>query len=95
MARKGSQKPTQSIILSTKNSLFNDAVELYEKSGRKARQWQINLLKAILSRNKKGLWEHTKFGWSISRRNGKNEVVAQREMIGIVILNEKILHTNS
>lgn len=93
MARKGSQKPTQSIILSTKNSLFNDAVELYEKSGRKARQWQINLLKAILSRNKKGLWEHTKFGWSISRRNGKNEVVAQREMIGIVILNEKILHT--
>ncbi|CAM4226100.1 terminase large subunit [Erysipelothrix aquatica] len=93
MAKKGSQKPTQSIILSAKNSLFEDAVNLYEKSGRKARQWQINLLKAILSRNKKGLWEHTKFGWSISRRNGKNEVVAQREMIGIVMLSEKILHT--
>lgn len=93
MAKKGRQKPTQSVILSTRNSEFEQAVELYEKSGKKARLWQINLLKGILSQNKKGLWVHTKFGWSVSRRNGKNEVVAIREMYGIVALNEKILHT--
>ena len=35
---------------------------------------------------------HTKAGYSLSRRNGKNEVVVMREMWGLKH-NEKILHT--
>lgn len=85
MAKKkiGNQKPTQSLILSTKNSDYKEAIELYERSGRKSQKWQNNLLKAILAKNKKGLWVHTKFGYSVSRRNGKNEIIAMRELYGL------------
>ena len=85
MAKKkiGNQKPTQSLILSTKNSDYKKAIELYERSGRKSQKWQNNLLKAILAKNKKGLWVHTKFGYSAPRRNGKNEIIAMRELYGL------------
>ncbi len=85
MAKKkiGNQKPTQSLILSTKNSDYKEAIELYERSGRKSQKWQNNLLKAILAKTKKGLWVHTKFGYSVPRRNGKNEIIAMRELYGL------------
>ena len=85
MAKKkiGNQKPTQSLILSTKNSDYKKAIELYERSGRKSQKWQNNLLKAILAKNKKGLWVNTKFGYSVPRRNGKNEIIAMRELYGL------------
>ncbi|MCR6544618.1 hypothetical protein [Dehalobacterium formicoaceticum] len=51
-----------------------------------------NLTKHIYAVNKDGLWVHTKFGYSLSRRNGKNEVVAIREMQGLLD-GEQILHT--
>ena len=63
--RKGNQNPTQSLILSTKRSDYKDAIEIYETSKRKAQKWQKNLLKAILSKTSKGLWKHTKFGYSL------------------------------
>ena len=90
--RIGNQTPTQSLILPYRKSYYKEAVELYEKSKRKARKWQIFLLKSILAVNAKGLWIHTKFGYSIPRRNGKNEVVAMREMYGLD-KGEQILHT--
>ncbi len=90
--RKGSQKPTQSLILSTAKSDYKEAVHFYERSGRKAQKWQINLLKAILSRNRKKLWVHTKFGYSVPRRNGKNEIVAIRELYALE-KGEQALHT--
>lgn len=94
MARKkiGNQKPTQSLILSTKNSDYKEAIELYEKSERKAQKWQIDLMRAILSKNKNGLFTHTKFGYSLPRRNGKNEILAIRELYGLV-KGERINHT--
>lgn len=92
MARKGNQKPTQARIISTRNSLYNEAVSLYEKTGQKAQKWQIYLLKAIFARNKKGLWIHTKFGYALPRRNGKNEVVAMRELKALE-KGEQCLHT--
>jgi phage terminase large subunit-like protein len=90
--RKGNQKPTKSLILSTRNSLHEEAVFLYEKTERKAQRWQVNLLKALLSQNKKGLWIHTKFGYSLPRRNGKNEVIVIREMLALE-KGEQVLHT--
>ena len=56
---------------------------MYEKSSRKAQKWQINLLKPILARTAGGLWTHTQFGCAVPRRNGKNEVVALRELFGL------------
>ncbi len=94
MAKKriGRQEPTQSIILPFKNSLYKEAVSLYEKTDRKAFQWQQVLLKSIFAQNSDGLWTHTKFGYSLPRRNGKNEIAAIREMWGLQ-QSERILHT--
>ena len=90
--KKANQKPTKSVIISKSNSLYEKAIELYEKSGRTAQKWQVDLMKCILSRNKKDLWTHTKFGYSLPRRNGKNEIVTMRELFALVN-GEKVNHT--
>lgn len=90
--RIGEQKPTKSLILPYNKSYVDDAIELYEKSKRKSYEWQTNLLSAILAVNDEGLWVHMKFGFSVPRQNGKNEVVAMREFEGLQ-KGEKILHT--
>lgn len=90
----GRQTPTAKVFLSTRNSKYKEAVELYQKAykDKKVFDWQINLLKPILSANSEKLWTHTKFGYSVPRRNGKNEVALIRELWG-VLNGEHILHT--
>lgn len=93
MAKKrvGNQKPTKEVIISTRLSKYKEAEKLYKKTGRSVQPWQTYLLKPMLS-TEKGLWVHTKFGYSLPRRNGKNEVVAIREMYGLE-KGEQVLHT--
>lgn len=87
MAKKrfGNQKPTQSVILKyvKKRSKFKEAIEIYEKTGLKAYKWQYNLLEPIMAVDKKGLWVHQKFGYSIPRRNGKSEILYMLELWGL------------
>lgn len=92
-ARKGRQTPTQSHILPYRRSLGTKAAALYKASGRRAQEWQKSLLKDMMACTQgKGLWIHTKFGFSVPRRNGKNEVLLIREMYGLIELGEHILH---
>ena len=90
--RKGRQTPTQSVVLPYYVTKGQEAIDLYNMSGRTAQEWQELLLSDILSVNDEGLWVHTKFGYSVPRRNGKNEIAAIRELYGLVS-GEKILHT--
>lgn len=90
--KKGSQKPTQSRILPFKKSHGKKAIDLYNKTGRKAQKWQVDLTRQILAVNNEGLYVHTTAGYSIPRRNGKNEIVAIRELYSL-IYGEKCLHT--
>lgn len=90
--KKGNQSPTQSVILPYKTTKGGDAEKLYNNTGRTCQEWQAKQLNNILAVNKDGLWVHTKYGYSVPRRNGKNEVVAMRELYGMVN-GEKILHT--
>jgi len=90
--RIGRQKPTREVILPFKNTLAHEALEFYGKSGRTAYKWQKYLLDAILAINNDGLWVHTRFGFSVPRQNGKNEVIAMRELRGLK-RGERILHT--
>lgn len=91
-AKKGNQKPTRSVVLRYKNTKGKEAVDLYNSTTRKAQKWQERLIENIMAYNKDGLWVHTKFGYSVPRRNGKNEVVAIREMWGLEN-GENVLHT--
>lgn len=90
--RRGRQTPTTSFILPYQETKGREAVELYNRTGRTAQEWQELLIYDILAVNDDGLWVHTKFGYSLPRRNGKNEVVAMRELFGL-FRGERILHT--
>jgi len=90
--RIGRQKPTREVILPFKKTLAHEALEFYGESGRTAYKWQKYLLDAILAINNDGLWVHTRFGFSVPRQNGKNEVIAMRELRGLK-RGERILHT--
>ena len=90
--RIGRQTPTRAVILPFDKTLVHEALKFYQQSGRKAYKWQKNLLKAILAVNNKGLWIHMKFGFSVPRQNGKNEIIAMRELFGLK-RGERILHT--
>ena len=90
--RKGRQTPTTSVVLPYQDSLGNEAVELYESTDRTAMEWQQLLIRDIMARNPDGLWTHSKFGYAVPRRNGKNEVVGMRELWGLKN-GENILHT--
>ncbi len=90
--RLGRQTPTQSVVIPYSETKGQEAIDLYNSTGRIAQEWQELLTYDILAVNEDGLWTHSKFGYSVPRRNGKNEVVAIREMYGLKI-GEHILHT--
>ncbi|MBR6240950.1 MAG: terminase [Lentisphaeria bacterium] len=90
--RKGSQTPSRSVILPYESSSGNEACEIYAETGRTAQEWQRLLLTDLMGRNSDGLWTHPKFGYAVPRRNGKNEVIAMRELWGLQN-GEHILHT--
>lgn len=92
MSRVGSQIPTQSVILPYEKSYGDEAVQLYNLSGNVCQEWQALMLSDIMAVNDDGLWAHTKFGYSVPRRNGKTEILTQREMWGL-FNGEHILHT--
>lgn len=90
--RRGRQTPTQSVVLPYTSTRGQEAIDLYNSTGRTAQEWQELLLADLLAYNEEGLWIHTKYGYAVPRRNGKNEIVAIREMFGLNI-GEHILHT--
>ena len=75
----GNQLPTTSVILPYEDSLYQQAIDLYQKTGRNCYEWQLNMLKDIMATQDDGLWTHQKFGYSIPRRNGKTEIIYMLE----------------
>jgi hypothetical protein len=90
--RIGRQTPTAAVVLPYRHTHGAQAVDLYAQTGRTAQEWQANLLYDMLAVDDGGLFVHTKWGYSVPRRNGKNEVVAIRELWGLMH-GEHILHT--
>lgn len=92
MTRIGNQIPTMSVVLPYTESFGDEAVQLYNMSGNVCQEWQALMLSDIMAVNDEGLWIHTKFGYSVPRRNGKTEIITQRELWGL-FNGEHILHT--
>lgn len=88
----GNQLPTTSVILPYEDSLYQQAIDLYQKTGRNCYEWQLNMLKDIMATQDDGLWTHQKFGYSIPRRNGKTEIIYMLEFWALE-KGLKILHT--
>ena len=81
--RIGNQTPTASRTHEYEQTLGDECIELYNSTGRTAQQWQELLIYDILAVNSDGLWTHTKYGYSVPRRNGKSEVLIMRCLWGI------------
>lgn len=90
--RKGQQTPTKYYYLDHETSEAERAITEYEKSGRTAQEWQRLLIDQILATNDDGLWTHTKFGYSVPRRNGKNELIVMVELYALEY-GLRVLHT--
>lgn len=88
----GRQEPTASVILPHAGTKGPEAVEIYNRTKRKAIEWQEKLIGNVMAVNEDGLWTHTKFGYAVPRRNGKNEVIVMREMWALTH-GERALHT--
>lgn len=90
--RIGRQEPTIRICEPYVESKGKEALEIYKKTGRDPLPWQEKLINDILAVNADGEWANMTYGYSMPRRNGKNEVIAIREMYALV-KGEQILHT--
>lgn len=90
--RKGRQTPTTSVVIPYVDTRGSEAIDLYNRTERTAMEWQELMLSDIMAVNDEGLWTHTKFGYSLPRRNGKSEIIIMRELWGFTN-GEKILHT--
>lgn len=73
--RLGNQNPTQSVILPFTNSLSQEAIDIYERTGLTCYEWQRNMLLPIMAIDEDGQWVHQKYGFSLPRRNGKTEII--------------------
>ncbi len=78
--RLGRQTPTISVVQPYTQSRGQEAVELYNKSKRKAQEWQELQLEDMMAVDDDGLWIHIKYGYSVPRRNGKSEILTMRMM---------------
>ena len=92
MPRIGRQTPTTSLVLPYKQTKGQEAIDLYNKTGRTAREWQEIQIYDIMAYEDDGLWTHSVYGYSVPRRNGKTEDVLMRIMWGL-LHGEKILYT--
>lgn len=92
--RQGRQTPTKSYVLSYSKTKGKEAIELYNsaKSDVKAMPWQELLAYDILAVNNDDSWVHMKYGYAVSRRNGKSELGVIRCLYGVKH-NEHILYT--
>ena len=92
MAKLGRQTPTFTNVKYTKTK-GSAAIKLYKSTGQKLLKWQELQINGIMATEQGGLWKHMKYGICVSRRNGKGEILAAREMYGLIEDCEKICHT--
>lgn len=90
MRKTGNPVPSFTNI-EPENSKGKQAVKLYAATGQKMLPWQETQLEGLMSQEG-GLWKYPDWCLSLSRRNGKGEILVARELWGI-LKGEKILHT--
>lgn len=93
MGRTGRQSPTFTNVKTGDATKGKQAIDQYNQSGQTLMKWQASQIDAIMTTTPDGLWKYMQYGLCISRRNGKGEILATRELDGLIELNEKICHT--
>lgn len=92
MTRLGRQTPTRYRVLPYSETFGPEAIELYNSTGNTAMEWQQLQVYDIMATNEDHLWTHSKYGYEVSRRNGKSEIAIIRALWGLKN-SERILYT--
>lgn len=93
--RRGRQEPRLRIEPSGRPAGDGgDACELIADACFEMDPWQADVLGAWLSRSDVDRYTYTTCGLAVPRQNGKNAVLEARELYGMVVCGEKVLHTS-
>ena len=68
-------------------------IALAEAHAYKLDEWQEVTLRAAMGTHEDGLWAATQVGNAVSRQNGKGDIIQARELFGLTVLGEQIMHT--
>ena len=90
--RYGRQTPTEEYILPYQSTLGERAIDFYKETGREPQPWQESLVYDVRAVNEDGEFVHSKFGYSVPRRNGKGEVITIVELDDLHA-GRRVLHT--
>lgn len=71
----------------------SDAIFLASGYGMIPDPWQVDIINCWMMRNRAGKWIHKTNGLAVPRQNGKNGTIEVRELFGLIVLGEYILHT--
>lgn len=94
MGRKyGYQQPRIEHVPAYAYSDGADAAQLVKAYGYSLDPWQKKIITAWLGRDKNDRFTATSCGLSVPRQNGKNALLEVRELYGLVVMQERILHT--
>ena len=91
--RIDNQNPSFTNVKTSKKSRGKVAISEYRATGQTLFTWQQRQINNIEQINSDGLWTFTTYCIAVSRRNGKGEILAAREIDGILNLKEKIIYT--
>lgn len=87
------QTPRLSLEPRVARSDADDAAFLSSQYGLTPDDWQFTVLTSWLGLRPDGTWAAARCGLSVPRQNGKNALLEMRELFGLIVLGEKILHT--
>jgi len=93
-ARLGSRKPRVSSVPAYRSSAGQEAVDLAATAGLFLDPWQQDVLIGALGEGRGGLWTAPDVGLVVPRQNGKGAVLEARELAGLFLFGESILHTS-
>lgn len=89
----GSQLPRIDVTPLHVTSRGDDAVDLAAVAGLMLDPWQDHVLRGACSTNADGKWAAKNVGLIVPRQNGKGSVLEARELAGLFLFGENIVHT--
>lgn len=89
----GSQLPRIDVTPLHVTTRGDDAVDLAAVAGLMLDPWQEHVLRGACSTNDDGKWAAKNVGLIVPRQNGKGSVLEARELAGLFLFGENIVHT--
>lgn len=89
--KQGAQKPRVSWTPPYSQSTAPEALELLAVAGIELDPWQEFVLSESLGEDENGRWSAFELGLCCPRQNGKNEILLAREIIGLYLLDERLI----